>query len=85
MIIRTTTEAFRTEIKSMELGAERIQIDLMQDLVTELPMQKAACNIEQLASVLTMVVEHYSDAAAGDPTSLKLVFWQIRCIIIRLF
>jgi hypothetical protein len=37
-------------------------------------MQKAACNIEQLASVLTMVVEHYSDAAAGDPTSLKISF-----------
>ena len=38
MISLTTTEAFRTEIKSMELDAERIQIDLMQDLVTELPM-----------------------------------------------
>ena len=74
MISRTTTEAFRTEIKSMELGAERIQIDLMQDLVTELPMQKAACNIEHLASVLTMVVEHYSDAAADAPTSSKISF-----------
>ena len=74
MISLTTTEAFRTEIRSMELGAERIQIDLMQDLVTELPMQKAACNIEQFASVLTMVVEHYSQVAADASTSSKISF-----------
>ena len=74
MISRTKTEAFRTEIKSMELGAERIQIDLMQGLATELPMQKAACNIEQLASVLTMVVEHYSQVAADVQTSSKISF-----------
>ena len=74
MISRTTTEAFRTEIKSMELGAERIQIDLMQDLVTELPMQQAACSIDQLTSVLTMVVEHYSQVAADAPTSSKISF-----------
>ena len=74
MISRTTTEAFRTEIKSMEIGAERIQIDLMQDLVTKLPMQKATCSIEQLVSVLTMVVEHYSQAAADAPTSSEISF-----------
>ena len=74
MISRTTTEAFRTEIKSIELSAERVQIDLMQGLVRELPMQKAACNIEQLASVLTMVVEHYSQVAADAPTSSKISF-----------
>jgi len=74
MISRTTTEAFRTEIKSMELGAERIQIDLMQDLVTELPMQQAACSIEQLTSVLTMVVQRYSQVAADAPTSSKISF-----------
>ena len=74
VISRTTTEAFRTEIKSMELGAERIQIDLMQDLVTQLPMQKEACSIDQLTAVLTMVVAHYSDAAADGPTSSKISF-----------
>ena len=74
MINLTTTEAFHTEIKSMELGGERIQIDLMQGLVRELPMQKAACSIDQLTSVLTMVVEYYSQVAADVPTSSKISF-----------
>jgi uncharacterized protein (TIGR02444 family) len=71
----TATESLRDKIKSAELAAEKIQIDLMQDAIDRLASTAGPATRDQLFSVLTMVVAagHEQPLSAADNQSIALI------------
>ncbi len=69
------TESLRDKIKSAELAAEKIQIDLMQDAIDGLASTDGPAGRDQLLSVLTMVVAagHEQPLSAADNQSIALI------------
>ena len=69
------TESLRDKIKSAELAAEKIQIDLMQDAIDGLASTDGPAGRDQLLSVLTMVVAagHEQPLSAADNQSITLI------------
>jgi uncharacterized protein (TIGR02444 family) len=69
------TESLRDKIKSAELAAEKIQIDLMQDAIDRLASTDGPAGRDQLLSVLTMVVAagHEQPLSAADNQSIALI------------
>jgi uncharacterized protein (TIGR02444 family) len=69
------TESLRDKIKSAELAAEKIQIDLMQDAIDGLASTDGQATRDQLLSVLTMVVaaRHEQPLGTADNRSITLI------------
>ena len=69
------TESLRDKIKSAELVAEKIQIDLMQEAISGLASATRPATRHQLLSVLTMVVtaHHEQDLNAAENQSIALI------------
>ncbi|MEK9760867.1 MAG: hypothetical protein VW472_07475, partial [Candidatus Puniceispirillum sp.] len=65
----------RDKIKSAELAAEKIQIDLMQDAIDGLAGTAGPATRDQLLSVLTMVVaaDHEQPLSVADNQSIALI------------
>jgi uncharacterized protein (TIGR02444 family) len=71
----TATESLRDKIKSAELAAEKIQIDLMQNAIDGLASTDGPAGRDQLLSVLTMVVAagHEQPLSVADNQSIALI------------
>jgi uncharacterized protein (TIGR02444 family) len=70
-----TTESLRDKIKSAELAAEKIQIDVMQNAIDGLAGTAEPATRDQLLSVLTMVVAagHEQPLSVADNQSIALI------------
>ncbi|NBW05515.1 MAG: TIGR02444 family protein [Alphaproteobacteria bacterium] len=70
-----TTESLRDKIKSAELAAEKIQIDVMQNAIDGLAGTAGPATRDQLLSVLTMVVAvgNEQPLSVADNQSIALI------------
>ena len=61
------TEQFRSKIKSVELGAERLQNQLLAECLPLRPPKRNAVDPEELRSVLCCVVTHFLEKRDDKP------------------
>ena len=56
-------EALRQSVKTAELSAEKIQLNMMEDATAHVPLSDIQPNLSNLTAVLTMVVDAQSKKA----------------------